>query len=134
MRKKKRRQFVLLTLLIGIVVFIVILNVINQGGYIGGEWTVITASFIEYLPPILGIGIGFTLLMRDSGNYSTTPIRMMIITGIIGVCFSWLFYELYIDGIWVDEIVTATFTITDLQIITIMFSLFYGVVIGLIKR
>ena len=134
MRKKKRRQFVLLTILIGIVVFIVILNVINQGGYIGGDWTVITASFIEYLPPILGIGIGFTLMMRDSGNYSTTPIRLMIITGIIGVCFSWLFYELYIDGIWVDEIVTATFTITDLQIITIMFSLFYGVVIGLIKR
>ena len=134
MRKRKKRQFVLLTLLIGIVVFIVILNVINQGGFIGGNWTVITASFIEYLPPILGIGIGFTLLMRDSGNYSTTPIRLMIITGIIGVCFSWLFYELYIDGIWVDEIVTATFTITDLQIITIMFSLFYGVVIGLIKR
>ena len=134
MRKKKRRQYVLLTILIGIVVFIVILNVINQGGYIGGDWTAITASFIEYLPPILGIGIGFTLLMRDSGNYSTTPIRMMIITGIIGVCFSWLFYELYLDGIWVDEIVTATFTITELQIITIMFSLFYGVVIGLIKR
>ncbi len=134
MRRKKRRQFVLLTLLIGIVVFIVILNVISQRGYIGGNWTVITASFIEYLAPILGIGIGFTLLMRDSGNYSTTPIRMMIITGIIGVCFSWLFYELYIDSIWVDEIVTATFTITDLQTITIMFSLFYGVIIGLIKR
>lgn len=134
MRKGKRRQRVVLTLLIGIVVFIVILNVINQGGLIGGDWTAIIASFIEYLPPIVGIGLGITILMRDEGNYSTTPIRMMIITGMIGVCVSWLFYELYIDSIWVDEIVTATFTITELQLITVLFSLFFGMAIGLIKR
>lgn len=134
MRRNKRRQRVVLTLLIGIVVFIVILNVINQGGLVGGDWTSITASFIEYLPPIIGIGLGITILIRDEGNYSTIPIRLMIITGVIGVCFSWLFYELYIDAIWVDEIVTATFTITDFQFIVVLFSVFFGMILGLIKR
>lgn len=134
MGKKKRRQRVILTLLIGIVVFIVILNVINQGGLVSGDWTSITASFIKYLPPIVGIGLGITILMRDEGNYSTIPIRIMIITGMIGVCFSWLFYELYVDAIWVDEIVTATFTITDLQFIVVLFSVFFGMILGLIKR
>ena len=132
--RKKRRQFVMLTLLIGIVVFIVLLNVIDQGGFVGGNWTVITASFIEYLGPLIGIGVGLTIMLRDAGNYSTTPMRIMLITSIIGVCLSWLFYELYLDGIWVDEIVTATFTITDLQIVVVMFSMLFGIVIGLVKR
>ena len=73
-------------------------------------------------------------MLRDAGNYSTTTMRIMLITGIIGVCISWLFFELNADGIWIDEIVTATFTITDLQMIVVMFSMLFGIVIGLTKR
>ena len=132
--RKKRKQRVVLTLLIGIVVFIIILNVIDQGNIVGGDWTVITASIMNYLAPLIGIGLGITIMLRDVGNYSTTPMRLMLMTGIIGVCISWLFFELNADGIWIDEIVTATLTITDLQIVVVMFSMLFGIVIGLVKR
>ena len=132
--RKKRRQRVTLTLLIGIVVFIVILNVIDQSNIVSGNWTVITASLMTYLAPLIGIGLGITIMLRDVGNYSTTPMRIMLMTSIIGVCISWLFFELNTDGIWIDEIVTATFTITDLQIVIVMFSMIFGIIIGLIKR
>lgn len=132
--RKKRKQRVVLTLLIGIVVFIIILNVIDQGNIVGGDWTVITASIMNYLAPLIGIGLGITIMLRDVGNYSTTPMRLMLMTGIIGVCISWLFFELNADGIWIDEIVTATLTITDLQIVVVMFSMLFGIIIGLVKR
>ena len=53
---RKRRQRVVLTLLIGIVVFIIILNVIDQSNIVSGDWTVITASIMNYLAPLIGIG------------------------------------------------------------------------------
>lgn len=133
MRKKTRNRLIIIVFL-AISIYLIVLNRIDQFGFIGGNWNTITNQLISYFPQIIGIALGFVLIIRDTGYSGTTSGRLLLITGLEGVFFASLFYELNKDGIWIDEIITASFTITDLQIITVLFFLLLGILIGLIKR
>lgn len=124
----------MIVVFLAIAIYLIILNRIDQFGIIGGNWSTITNQITAYLPQIIGIALGFVLILRDVGYSETTSGRLLLITGLEGVFFASLFYELNNDGIWIDEIITASFTITDLQIITVLFFLLLGIMIGLIKR
>jgi len=133
MRKVTRYRIILL-ITIGLVVYLILLNQIDRLGVIGGNWTILTNQLIGYLPQLIGISLGFIFIIKDFGNYESSTARMLLMTGFEGVFFASLFYELNNDGIWIDEIITATFTIADLQIIVIIFFILLGVLIGLIRR
>jgi hypothetical protein len=134
MRKKRRKQIAFFGIVFGIVVFYLILNNIDRIGDIGGDWSSITTSMISYLPSLIGIGTGFYFTLRDRGNYRTQPIRILLMFGLIGISFSGLFFQMNSDGIWIDEIVTASYTITDFQLSITLISLLFGMVYGMIKR
>jgi hypothetical protein len=133
MRKKQKRFFTIVGIIFGIAVYVLILNRVDQINIIGGDWNTITTSVISYMPSLMGIGLGFVLLIKDVGNYRTTAIRITMITGLIGVSLSGLFFELNTNGVWVDEIITASFTITDFQLIMVIASLLFGMILGLSK-
>lgn len=133
MRKRTLNRVIILVF-IAMAIYLVILNRIDIWGSIGGNWTLITNQILGYFPQIVGIGLGFILIIRDYGYSGTSTARLLLITGLEGIFFASLFYELYNDGIWIDEIVTASFTIGDLQFITVLFFLLLGILIGLIKR
>lgn len=134
MRKKKRNRLILLAILIGIGIYTIILSNVDRFVNVGGDWNTITIQVLDYLPSLIGLALGLTILIKDKGRGSSTPMRIMLITGLLGVCFSGLFYEMYIDNIWLDEIITATFTITDFQLVIVLCSLIFGIILGLIKR
>ena len=134
MTRKRRQSITIILVVIGISIFIILTNVVDRFGLIAGNFTIITDQLIDYLPSLIIMGFGFTILVRDTGHSSTTPIRLMLITGLIGSALSGLFYELNLDSIWIDDVVTATFTITDLQVVIVIASLIAGMVIGLSKR
>jgi len=77
---------------------------------------------------------GFILIIKDVGKRNTSTGRLFLLTAIVGVLFASLFYELNADSIWIDEIITASFTITDFQIIIILFFVLIGFIIGLYKK
>ena len=134
MRKRDRRFYIIVGLLFGIYVYFWILNKVDQMGVIGGDWSTITSSIISYSPYLIGLGLGFAFLIRDRGNRNTTPIRITLLTGVIGVCLSGLFYELNTDGIWVNDIISASYTITDFQFTLVVVFLILGMIMGLSKK
>ena len=132
--KKQTRFKVIILLIVCLGIYITLLNRIDQFSIIGGDWTLITSTMSGYLPQLVGILFGFILILKDVGKRNTSTGRLFLLTAIVGVLFASLFYELNADSIWIDEIVTATFTITDFQIIIILFFVLIGFIIGLIKK
>jgi len=133
MRKKDRSKVIIL-LIICVSVYLIIMNTVVTGGVIGGNWNTITTSITSYLPYLIGIVFGFIFIIKDVGKSKTASGRLFLLTGLVGILFSGLFYELNNDGIWIDEIITASFTITDLQVVTILFFILVGALVGLIRR
>ena len=121
MGRKRRRQRNIFLVGLGLGLFALIFSVVNNQNLLSGNFGIMITYVFDYFPHLLGISLGFVLLVKDKGNYSTTPIRLMLITSVIGMVFASLFYEMNVDGIWVDEIVTATYTITDFQFTVVLF-------------
>jgi len=132
--KKQTRFKIIILLFVCFAVYLLLLNRIEQFDIIGGEWGIITSTMAGYLPQLVGILFGFILILKDVGNRNTSTGRLFLLTAIVGVLFASLFYELNADSIWIDEIITASFTITDFQIIIILFFILLGFIIGLIKK
>lgn len=132
--RKRTRNRIIIFIFISLVLYLIILNQIDRWGNLGGDWYIITNAIIDYFPHIVGICLGFILILQDVGYSETSAPRLLLITSFTGIMFASLFYELNNDNIWIDELITATFTITDLQIITVLFFLLLGVLVGLIKR
>lgn len=128
--KKKTRSRIMLLLFFGVFMFFIVINIINQSGLIGGDWTTINTTLINTTPYVIGIGLGFLLLIKAVSSMLSS----ILVGGLVGIFFSGLFYSLYIGNIWIDELISASFTITDLQTIVVIFWLFMGILIGLIKR
>ena len=132
--RKRTRQRLIIVVFIALAIYLIVLNQVDRIGIIGGEWNTITNQIVSYFPQLVGIVLGFILTIHDVGYSETSSARLFLITSVTGIFFASLFYELNNDGIWIDEIVTATFTITELQIITVLFFILLGLLIGLIKR
>ena len=132
--KKQTRFKVIILLIVCLGIYITLLNRIDQFSIIGGDWSLITSTMSGYLPQLVGILFGFILIIKDVGNRGTSTGRLFLLTSIVGVLFASLFYELNADSIWIDEIITASFTITDFQIIIILFFVLIGFIIGLYKK
>ena len=134
MRKKQKQQVTIILTVVGLTILSLLLNVMDKQNLIGGDWTTLTSSLFDYFPHLVGIALGFVLVIKDQGNRSTTPIRLMLLTSMIGFVFASLFYEMYNDSIWVDDIITATYTITDFQFTIILFFFLLGILLGLVKK
>jgi len=132
--KKKTRQRLIIVVFICLAIYLIVLSQIERFGIIGGNWNTISMQLIDYFPQLVGICLGFIFIIHDKGHSETSSGRLLLLTGVLGVFFASLFYELNADGIWIDEIISASFTIGDLQIITVLFFLLLGILIGLIKR
>jgi len=132
--KKRTRQRLIILVFIALAIYFVILNQMGRIGILSGDWDAITAQMISYFPQLVGIALGFILILKDVGYSETSSARLLLLTGLEGIFFASLFYELNSDGIWIDELITASFTIGDLQFITVLFFLLLGILIGLIKR
>lgn len=132
--KKKTRQRLVIVVFIAIAIYLIVLSQIDRFGLLGGNWHLITMQLIDYFPQLVGISLGFIMIIHDTGYSETTSGRLILVTGLTGVFFASLFFELNIDNIWIDELITASFTILDLQIITVLFFLLLGILLGLIKR
>lgn len=132
--RKRTRQRLIIIIFIALAIYLIILNQVDRIDIIGGEWSTITNQITTYFPQLVGIVLGFILIIQDVGYSETSSARLFLLTGVTGIFFASLFYELNNDGIWIDEIVTASFTITDLQIIIVLFFILLGLLIGLIKR
>lgn len=133
MRKRTRQRLIIL-IFIALAIYLIILNQVDRIDIIGGEWSTITNQITTYFPQLVGIVLGFILIIQDVGYSETSSARLFLLTGVTGIFFASLFYELNNDGIWIDEILSASFTITDLQIIIVLFFILLGILIGLIKR
>lgn len=134
MGRKRRRQRNIFLVGLGLGLFALIFSVVENQNLLSGNFGIMITYIFDYFPHLLGISLGFVLLVKDKGNYSTTPIRLMLITSVIGMVFASLFYEMNVDGIWIDEIVTATYTITEFQFTIVLFFFLLGCLLGLLKR
>jgi len=132
MRKKRRHQIMMYTLL-GIAIYIIVMQMVKSTGDIGGDWDTISSTFMGALPHLFGISLGFVVLIKSQSKYGTMY-SSILPSGITGIFFAGLFYYLNTNNIWIDEIVTASFTITDLQTVVVLFWLFIGILVGLIRR
>lgn len=132
--KKQTRFRIIIMLFVCLAVYMLILNRIDELNMIGGEWGIITTTMIGYVPQLVGIFFGFIFIIKDMGSRHTSSGRLFLLTSVTGVLFASLFYELNADSIWIDEIVTSSFTITELQVIIILFFILIGFIIGLIKK
>lgn len=132
MRKRQRHQIIIYTLL-GIAIYIIVMQMVKTTGDIGGDWDTISSTFIGSLPHLFGIALGFVLLIKNQSRYGTMY-SSILPSGITGIFFAGLFYYLNTNNIWIDEIVTASFTITDLQTVVVLFWLLIGILVGLIRR
>lgn len=54
--------------------------------------------------------------------------------GLIGVLLAFILDYLYTNGIWLDKIIEAPVTITEVMTVVIIFWLIIGVVVGVAQR
>lgn len=134
MGKRRNRQITLFGLIFGLALIYIILNNIDRIGDIGGDWTTITNNLISYFPSLVGIGLGFVFSIRDVGNKRTKPLRLFLLFTLLGVSFAGLFFEMNSDSIWIDELLTATFTITEFQLVVVLFFIVLGMIMSMIRR
>lgn len=132
MRKKQRHQIIMYTLL-GVAIYIIIMQMVKTTGDIGGDWDTISSTFMGSLPFLFGISLGFVVLIKNQSKYGTIY-SSILPSGIIGIFFAGLFYYLNTNNIWIDELINASFTITDLQTVVVLFWMFIGILVGLIRR
>lgn len=130
--RKTQRKFLTVFGFIGIISAIIILNIVDQQNILGGNFTVMVNNSISLVPQLFGIVLGIISLNRDYGN--RTLYASIVIMGLLGIFISSLFYELNNMGIWIDELITASFTITDLQFVVILWALILGFMVGMIKK
>lgn len=132
MRKKQRHQIIMYTLL-SVAIYIIIMQMVKTTGDIGGDWDTISSTFMGSLPFLFGISLGFVVLIKNQSKYGTIY-SSILPSGIIGIFFAGLFYYLNTNNIWIDELINASFTITDLQTVVVLFWMFIGILVGLIRR
>ena len=130
--RKSQRKFLTVFGFIGIISAIIILNIVDQQNILGGDFTIMVNNSISLIPQLFGIVLGIISLNRDYGN--RTLYASIVIMGLLGIFISSLFYELNNMGIWIDELITATFTITDLQFVVVLWALILGFMVGMIKK
>jgi hypothetical protein len=61
-------------------------------------------------------------------------LETILTCALIGVGFAGLLGFMNTNGILVDEYITATLTITDLQTVVILAWVFVGVIVGVVRR
>jgi hypothetical protein len=132
MRKKQRNMIMMITLL-SIAVSIVIMQMVKDTGDIGGDWNTISLIFVDNLPYLFGMGLGFIVLIKNTSHYGSMY-SSVLPSVIIGVFMAGMCHSLNTAGVWINDIVTASLTITDLQFILVLFWLFLGIIVGLIRR
>lgn len=130
LKKVKRNMFVVL----GIPLVIWILIYISNSGIITNvDIDYMVDNIILLLPPLIGMFFSLYGLIYYKNKKDIMIITHTIIGTLLGIFTSYFFYILYDNAIWLDDVITATFTLEDLQLITIIWCLIMGFLSGVMK-
>ena len=133
MRKRtKDLLYPILTVVAFVVAIIIFMQLPNV--FPSEDWTTMRNNFITIMPWLLLFGIGIVSLgyiMTLGEEYWTFPLLTCFV---ISIGMSMLLRTLYDQGIVIDEMVTGTITITDLQFIIILAWTVLGILLGVTKR
>jgi hypothetical protein len=122
-------------IIFGVVFIALILWFVNQQGNVAGNWETITNNYLGVFGYIIFIGLTlYAFVLRNPKRYKGSgfidnSIEDIILGGVIGILFAGLIGQLNTLGILIDEIVTASLTISDIQTIVVI----VWVLVGLVK-
>lgn len=130
MKSLRKNMFVVL----GIPFVIFILVYINMSGIITDvDLDNVIANLILILPPLFGMLLSLYGLMVYKPKKDILILTSTILGSLLGVFTAYLFNVLYINNIWLDDVITATFTINDLQFLTVIYCIVMGFLSGMMK-
>ena len=130
MRKLRKNLFVVL----GIPFVIFILIYINASGIITDvDLDNVVSNLILVLPSLFGVLLSLYGLMVYKPKKDILILTNTILGSLLGVFIAYLFNVLYINNIWLDDVITATFTINDLQFLTVIYCIVVGFLSGMMK-
>ena len=120
----RNKRIVYVFIIFGI--FAMILNIVANYTSFNGEWSTVTQVYVGAIPYLAFMAIALYFgLTRQIGMIGTASIF-----GLAGIMNGGLFYYLNTAGVWIDEYVNATTTITDIVIVTVIIWIIFGFIIG----
>jgi len=128
MSRKRSQRLAYVFIIFG--AFAVILSAIANNSNLGGDWSTVTNAYVGALPYLAIMGIGLYYSVTGKSKFLGTS----LLFGLIGIINAGLFNYLNDQNIWIDAYVTATTTITDIMLITIILWLIFGFILGAVKR
>ena len=130
MKKLRKNLFVVL----GIPFVIIILVYINNSGVITDvDLDNVISNLITVLPPLLGMLLSLYGLTVYNAKKDILILTNTLLGALLGVFTAYLFNVLYTNNIWLDDVITATFTINDLQFLTVIYCIIIGFLSGMVK-
>jgi len=128
-RKLMKNMYVV----VGIPFVILVLVYINNSGIITDvNLNNVISNLILVFPSL------FLMLLSLYGLTIQKKKDVLILTNtvlgsLLGVFTAYLFSVLYTNNIWLDDVITATFTINDLQVLTVIYCIIVGFLSGVLK-
>lgn len=130
LRSLRKNMFVLL----GIPFVILVLVYINNSGLITDvDLDNVISNLILVLPSLFGVLFSLYGLTVYKPKKDVMILTNTVIGGLLGVFTAYLFNVLYVNNIWLDDVITATFTINDLQSLTVIYCIIVGFLSGMMK-
>ena len=132
MRKRRKSNSLLKNfyVVISIPVIAVMLIIIFKNNLMTGQWDVISRNMIKVFPPVIGIVLSTYALFGYKVRNDVKILAKSLFGCLIGLFTSHLWYVLNDNGIWIDEILTATFPLVELQTLTVIWFTILGFLIG----
>lgn len=130
--RRTSRAWRTLYIIVAIGLIVIILQYVSQSGLMGGNFNTISTTFITLFPYMGGMGLGLYFLVIRKKKESI--LNTTLIGGMLGIFNAGLFNTMNTNNIWIDDVVTATFTIVDLMTVVVLFWFFIGLIVGLIKN
>jgi len=138
MRKRKRlnlRSFRKnMYVLLGIPFVIFVLVYINASGIITDvNLDNVVSNLTLVLPSLFGVLFGLYGLTVYKPSKDIMLLSNTVMGALLGVFVACFFNVLYTNNIWLDDVITATFTINDLQFLTVIYCIIVGFLSGVVK-
>ena len=113
-------------------IIIVIIMLYLPQAYPNEDWATMRTDFIQLMPWTLMVILGFASLAKILSNRPNTAYVYTGLAGaLIGIGFAMLMHDFYTLGIFLDEFITGSITITDLQIVVLFICTFIGTILGI---
>ncbi len=132
MRKDRKRALIPVFVFIALVLLAVVLRNINSGTSISESE--IATYYIAVMPAIFLIAIGFISIVMTLGSRARSKAGIMVfLGGLEGVFFAYFVHTLYNLGLVIDEYITGTITINELDAIIVIIWIVVGALLGVLS-